>query len=64
MNDHEKEIIEKGKLVQGNSFTDKDELYVGVDVHKEQYHVAIWHNGHIGCVYSMLSDNIKLFRDL
>jgi len=59
-----KRLSKKANWFKKNSFTDEDELYVGVDVHKEQYHVAIWHNGHIGCVYSMLSDNIKLFRDL
>jgi len=26
--------------------------------------VAIWHNGRIGCVYSMISDNNKLLRDI
>ena len=59
-----KRLSKKANWFKENSFTDEDELYVGVDVHKEQYHVAIWHNGHIGCVYSMLSDNTKLLRDL
>ena len=45
-------------------FTAEDEIYVGVDVHKRHYHVAIWHNGRIGCVYSMSSDNNKLLRDV
>ncbi len=59
-----KRLSKKANWFKENSFTDEDELYVGVDVHKEQYHVSIWHNGHIGCVYSMLSDNTKLLWDL
>jgi len=52
-----KRLSKKANWFKDNIFTDKDEIYVGVDVHKEQYHIAIWHNVHIGCVYSMLSDN-------
>ena len=26
--------------------------------------MAIWHNGRIGCIYSMISDNNKLLRDI
>jgi len=59
-----KRLSKKASWFKENNFTAKDEIYVGVDVHKEQYHVAIWHNGRIGCVYSMSSDNNKLLRDL
>jgi transposase len=47
-----------------NNLTVQDEIYVGIDVHKDRYHVAIWHNGRIGCVYSTSSDNNKLLQDL
>ena len=37
-----KRLTKKASLFKGNNFTAEDELYVGIDVHKEQYHVAIW----------------------
>ena len=59
-----KRVSKKESWFKGNNFTAKDEIYVGVDVHKRHYHVAIWHNGRIGCAYSMTSDNNKLLRDI
>ena len=59
-----KRVSKKENWFKENNFTSDDEIYVGVDVHKHLYHVAIWHNGRIGCVYSMSSDNNKLLRDI
>ena len=59
-----KRLSKKEGWFKENNFTAEDEIYVGVDVHKVHYHISIWHNGRIGCVYSMLSDNNKLLRDL
>lgn len=59
-----KRLSKKKSWFKENNFTAKDEIYVGVDVHKRHYHVAIWHNGRIGCLYSMPSDNTKLLRDI
>ena len=59
-----KRLSKKESWFKKNNFTAKDEIYVGVDVHKRHYHVAIWHNDRIGCVYSMSSDNDKLLRDI
>jgi hypothetical protein len=59
-----KRVSKKESWFKENSFTEKDEIYVGVDVHKCNYHVAIWHNGRIGCAYSMTSDNNKLLREI
>lgn len=59
-----KRVSKKECWFKKNNFTAEDEIYVGVDVHKRHYHVAIWHNGRIGCVYSMSSDNKKLLRDV
>ena len=59
-----KRLSKKESWFKENNFTAEDEIYVGVDVHKLRYHVAIWHNGRIGIVYSMSSDNNKLLRDL
>jgi len=49
-----KRLSKKESWFKGNNFTGKDEIY----------HVAIWHNGRIGCAYSMTSDNNKLLRDI
>jgi len=59
-----KRLTKKASWFKENNFTAEDEIYVGVDVHKRNYHVAIWHNGRIGCAYSMTSDNNKLLRDI
>ena len=59
-----KRVSKKESWFKENSFTEEDEIYVGVDVHKRNYHVAIWLNGRIGCAYSMTSDNNKLLRDI
>jgi len=59
-----KRLSKKESWFKKNNFTAEDEIYVGIDVHKVHYHVAIWHNGRIGCVYSMSSDNNKLLQDL
>ena len=59
-----KRLSKKESWFKENILTAQDEIYVGIDVHKDQYHVAIWHNDRIGCIYSMSSDNNKLLRDL
>jgi transposase len=59
-----KRLSKKESWFKKNIFSTKDEIYIGVDVHKRHYHVAIWHNGRIGCLYSMSSDNDKLLRDI
>ena len=64
MSTRRKKTSKKESWFKENNFTAEDEIYVGVDVHKVHYHVAIWHNGRIGCVYSMSSDNNKLLRDI
>ena len=55
-----KRLSKKANWFKKNIFTDEDEIYVGVDIHKEQYHIAIWRKGHIGFVYSILSDIYKI----
>jgi len=59
-----KRLSKKESWFKENILTAQDEIYVGIDVHKDQYHVAIWHSGRIGCIYSMSSDNNKLLQDL
>ncbi len=57
-------LSKKESWFKQNAFTKEDEIYVGVDVHRRHYHVAIWHNGRIGCVYSMSPNNNRLLRDV
>ncbi len=59
-----KRLSKKASWFKENHFKDEDDFYVGLDVHKDQYHVALWYDGRIGCVYSMSSDNRRLLRDL
>ena len=59
-----KRLSKKESWFKENNLTAQDEIYVGIDVHKDRYHVAIWHNGRIGCIYSMSSDNNKLLQYL
>ena len=59
-----KRVSKKVSWFKENNLTVQDEIYVGIDVHKDQYRMAIWHNGRIGCVYSTSSDNNKLLQDL
>lgn len=59
-----KRLSNKQRWFKENNLTSQDVIYVGIDVHKEQYHVAIWHNDRIGCIYAMSSDNNKLLRDM
>ena len=59
-----KRLSKKESWFKKNNFTAADEIYVGIDVHKRHYHIAIWHNGRIGCLYSMSANNYKVLRDI
>jgi len=43
-------------------FTKDDDLYVGIDVHKESYGVALWLNGTPAIDFLMPADNAKLLK--
>lgn len=47
-----------------NVFTADDEIYVGIDVHKKQYHVALWYSGSLTYYFVMSSDNAQVVRKL
>jgi hypothetical protein len=42
-----KSISSKSKWFKSNVFGADDVVYVGVDVHKKSYHVALWFNGKV-----------------
>jgi transposase len=47
-----------------NTFGVQDEIYVGIDVHKKQYHVALWYEGSLKYSFVMSSDNLQVVRKL
>ncbi len=48
-----KRLSKKESWFKENSLTAEDEIYVGVDVHKVHYHIAMWHitiwHGYLSC---------------
>jgi transposase len=47
-----------------NVFTVQDAIYIGIDVHKKQYHVALWYEGSLKYSFVMSSDNQQVVRKL
>ena len=41
-----------------------DEIYVGIDVHKKSYHVAVWKNGKLVAYWVMAPHNEELVDKL
>ena len=46
------------------NLTEDDELYVGIDVHKKSYHIALWLNDAPAIDYVMSADAKKLIETL
>jgi len=44
------------------NFTKDDDIYVGIDAHKQSYSVAIWLNDAPAIYFVMPADNIKLLK--
>jgi transposase len=60
-----KKSIASGSVwFKDNTFGVHDELYVGIDVHKKQYHVALWYEGSLKYSFVMSSDNRQVVRRL
>ncbi|MBW8017393.1 MAG: hypothetical protein FVQ82_14525 [Planctomycetes bacterium] len=51
----------KGRFVYP---TADDDIYVGIDVHKVDYHVAIWLNNGIALTFVAPADNSAIAREL
>lgn len=57
-------LSKKHQFFNQINFTADDELHIGIDVHKLNYHVAICLNGDIAIDYVTPSDNTKLCAEL
>jgi len=57
-----KRLSKKQMFFNKIKFTKDDDLYVGIDVHKESYGVALWLNGTPAIDFLMPADNAKLLK--
>lgn len=57
-------LSKKHQFFNQINFTADDELFIGIDVHKLSYHVALYLNGGHAIDYVTPSDNAKLTADL
>ena len=57
-----KTLSKKQMFFNKVKFTKDDDLYVGIDVHKETYGVALWLNDTPGIDFIMPADNAKLLK--
>jgi transposase len=57
-------LSNKARFFEQVTFTADDEVYVGIDVHKKTYHLAIWLNGNIVLTYVTSADNQALIQQL
>jgi len=59
-----KKLSNKARFFEQVTLTADDEVFVGIDVHKETYHLAVWLNGAIVLTYVTPADNPALVRQL
>lgn len=57
-----KTVSKKQQFFNKVNLTADDELYIGVDVHKESYTVALYLNGAAAIDFNMSADNAKLLK--
>lgn len=57
-----KTLSRKQRFFNKINFTTDDEVYVGIDVHKKNYHIAIRLNGALALTFVAPSDNIAIAR--
>lgn len=58
----EKRLSRKQMFFNKIKLTKNDDLYVGIDVHKDSYGVALWLNGTPAIDFRMPADNAKLLK--
>lgn len=61
---NKKTLSRKQKFFNKINLTQDDELYIGIDVHKKSYHVALWLNDAPAVDYVMTADAKKLAETL
>jgi transposase len=57
-------LTKKERFFNNINLTADDEVYVGIDVHKVKYHVAIWLNNGIALTFVTPSDNLAIAHTL
>jgi transposase len=60
----QKRLTKKERFFNNINLTADDEVYVGIDVHKIKYHVAIWLNNGIALTFVTPSDNLAIAHTL
>ena len=60
----QKRLTKKDRFFNNINLTADDEVYVGIDVHKIKYHVAIWLNNGIALTFVTPSDNLAIAHTL
>jgi len=60
----EKRVTKQADMLKDKKFSKHDRLYVGIDVHKLNHHVAFWLNGKIIQTFVMPADNFKVAQML
>lgn len=56
----EKRLSKQTDLLKGKTFSKRDQLYIGIDVHKHHHSIAFWLNGKIVKTFVTPADNIKI----
>jgi transposase len=57
-------LTKKQKWFKQQNLTQKDKIYVGLDVHKKSISVAIWLNGQIELTFNASADYARLIKQL
>ena len=60
----QKRLTKKDRFFNNINLTVDDDVYVGIDVHKVKYHIAIWLNEAIALTFVTPSDNIAIAQML
>ena len=60
----QKRLTKKDRFFNNINFTADDDVYVGIDVHKVDYHIAIWLNNGIALTFVAPADNSAIAREL
>jgi len=60
----QKRLTKKDRFFNNINLTVDDDVYVGIDVHKTNCHIAIWLNEAIALTFVTPSDNIAIAHTL
>jgi len=60
----QKRLTKKDRFFHNINLTVDDDVYVGIDVHKKNCHIAIWLNEAIALTFVTPSDNVAIAHTL